>query len=95
MYLFCFKVALNGEHFCEFKHRLSKDRVNELSIAGDIELASVVFQGPGSDVDLQKPGSQVDLQSRGSQVNLQEPGSQVNLANKDDSSVTNLIQSFS
>ncbi|XP_064127517.1 galectin-9-like isoform X1 [Loxodonta africana] len=38
----CFKVAVNDQHFCEYKHRLRNlPAINNLEVAGDIQLTHV------------------------------------------------------
>jgi len=41
-------VSFNGRHFCEFKHRLPKERITHVIIKGDVQVNNVVFSGPGS-----------------------------------------------
>ncbi|XP_013408586.1 galectin-4 [Lingula anatina] len=41
----CYKVAVNGKHFIEFKHRMSKDRATFLRIEGDVKIRNIAFQG--------------------------------------------------
>ncbi|CAH1792322.1 unnamed protein product [Owenia fusiformis] len=42
----CYKVAVNGLHLLEFKHRLSVQQVNTLTIEGDINVQMIRFQDP-------------------------------------------------
>lgn len=38
----CFKVAVNGQHMCEYYHRLKNlQDINTLEVAGDIQLTHV------------------------------------------------------
>jgi hypothetical protein len=39
-----FKIALNGKHFCNFKHRLPLDQVRFISIKGDCIVHHVTFE---------------------------------------------------
>ncbi|XP_077290863.1 uncharacterized protein LOC143914490 isoform X2 [Arctopsyche grandis] len=40
-----FKLALNGQHFCEFQHRTPIYRVSHLTIDGDVTISMIQFQG--------------------------------------------------
>ncbi|XP_039762175.1 galectin-5-like [Pararge aegeria] len=39
------KVALNGQHFCEFPHRLPHQRITHFTIDGDVMVQFVGFEG--------------------------------------------------
>ncbi|RXM97291.1 Kinase suppressor of Ras 1 [Acipenser ruthenus] len=39
-----YKVAVNGNHFLEFNHRLSISSVNTIAVEGGVEVASIIFQ---------------------------------------------------
>ncbi|XP_054857377.1 galectin-9 isoform X2 [Eublepharis macularius] len=41
-----FMVAVNGKHYLEFKHRVPISRVDTIGVSGDLEVASISFQGP-------------------------------------------------
>ncbi|KAK6473255.1 galectin-9-like isoform X5 [Huso huso] len=41
-----YKVAVNGNHFLEFNHRLSISSVNTIAVEGGVEVASIIFQNP-------------------------------------------------
>jgi hypothetical protein len=43
-----FMISFNGQHFCEFKHRIPKERVNHVVVKGDLQVNNVFFSGPGS-----------------------------------------------
>jgi len=43
-----FMVSFNGQHFCEFRHRLPKERITHVIIKGDVQVNNVTFSGPGS-----------------------------------------------
>lgn len=45
-----FKVAFNGQHFCEFKYRMPKERVTSLVVEGDVKLNCLKFRGPGIEI---------------------------------------------
>ncbi|XP_017885783.1 basic salivary proline-rich protein 1-like isoform X2 [Ceratina calcarata] len=38
----CYKIAVNGRHFAEFRHRLPFQKVTHLVIDGDVEVESVI-----------------------------------------------------
>ena len=40
-----FKVAVNGQHLLQFKHRVPPQEVNALSISGDVKLTKVSING--------------------------------------------------
>jgi len=42
-----FMVSFNGQHFCEFRHRLPKERINYVAIKGDVQVNNVLFSRPG------------------------------------------------
>eukprot|EP00914_Ancora_sagittata_P013257 GHVO01025790.1.p1 GENE.GHVO01025790.1~~GHVO01025790.1.p1 ORF type:complete len:399 (+),score=20.33 GHVO01025790.1:88-1284(+) len=50
-----FKIAFNGQHFCEFKYRMPKERVTSLVIEGNVRINCLRFRGPGTEV-LPQPG---------------------------------------
>ncbi|XP_046907928.1 galectin-8 [Hypomesus transpacificus] len=39
----CFKVAVNGAHLLEYKHRLQLDKINTFSIAGKVKVHAIGF----------------------------------------------------
>ncbi|KAK1157568.1 galectin-9-like isoform X2 [Acipenser oxyrinchus oxyrinchus] len=41
-----YKVAVNGNHFLEFNHRLSISSVNTIAVEGGVEVTSIIFQNP-------------------------------------------------
>ncbi|XP_077167423.1 galectin-9 isoform X2 [Paroedura picta] len=43
-----YMVAVNGKHYLEFKHRIPISRVDTISVSGDLEVASITFQGPAA-----------------------------------------------
>ncbi|VDI67660.1 galectin-9 [Mytilus galloprovincialis] len=44
-----FKVAVNGKHFCEFRHRIAKHQVNTLAVISPAgQVSSIRFDGPGA-----------------------------------------------
>lgn len=40
------KVAFNGVHYCEYRHRLPKERINHIVVSGDMTLSNISFYGP-------------------------------------------------
>lgn len=40
----CYKIAINGQHFAEFRHRLPFVKVTHLVIDGDVEIRSIVYE---------------------------------------------------
>jgi len=42
-----FMVSFNGQHFCEFRHRLPKERITHVIVKGDVQVSNVTFSGPG------------------------------------------------
>ncbi|XP_015277417.1 PREDICTED: galectin-9 isoform X2 [Gekko japonicus] len=43
-----YMVAVNGKHYLEFMHRIPISRVNTIAVSGDLEVASISFQGPST-----------------------------------------------
>lgn len=41
----CFKVAINGKHFCEFNHRLPLNAAQFIHIAGEMTVESITLDG--------------------------------------------------
>ncbi|XP_041097241.1 galectin-9-like isoform X2 [Polyodon spathula] len=41
-----YKVAVNGNHFLEFAHRIPIFRVNTIVVEGGVEVTSIIFQNP-------------------------------------------------
>ncbi|XP_012286911.1 collagen alpha-1(III) chain [Orussus abietinus] len=40
----CYKIAVNGNHFTEFRHRLPFQKVSHLIIDGDVEVTSIFYE---------------------------------------------------
>lgn len=40
-----YKIAVNGQHFCEFKHRIPIYRVTSLSVNGDATINEIKYEG--------------------------------------------------
>ncbi|XP_037071999.1 galectin-4-like [Pollicipes pollicipes] len=40
-----YKVAINGQHFCEFRHRMAPQNATFFSIDGDINVTMLAFEG--------------------------------------------------
>jgi len=58
-----YKIAVNGSHFCEYRHRIPKDMVRQLTMEGDVQISQIRFQGgnapvynPPMPVNLRIPG---------------------------------------
>lgn len=43
-----YKIAVNGNHFCEFRHRIPFQQVSHLAIDGDVSLGVIAFEGGAS-----------------------------------------------
>jgi hypothetical protein len=43
-----YMVSFNGQHFCEFNHRIPKERVTHVVIKGDAQVNNVLFSGAGA-----------------------------------------------
>jgi len=43
-----FMVSFNGRHFCEFRHRVPKERITHVIVKGDVQVNNVMFSGPGT-----------------------------------------------
>ncbi|XP_048378640.2 galectin-9B-like isoform X2 [Stegostoma tigrinum] len=43
---YCFQVSVNGQHFVEYCHRLSYNRVDTLVISGDVHVNALTFKNP-------------------------------------------------
>ncbi|XP_043536989.1 galectin-4-like isoform X4 [Chiloscyllium plagiosum] len=41
---YCFQVSVNGSHFLEYSHRISYNRVDTLSISGDVHVNTLTFR---------------------------------------------------
>ncbi|KAJ1524947.1 hypothetical protein ONE63_009805 [Megalurothrips usitatus] len=57
-----FKIAVNGQHYTEFEHRMAFQTVSHITIDGDIELTGVRFEDPPPEV---VPGGTVVAPSSG------------------------------
>lgn len=40
-----FKIAINGQHFAEFRHRISLQRITHLTIDGEVSISLIAFEG--------------------------------------------------
>lgn len=40
----CFKVAINGQHFADFRYRLPYQMVTHFVVDGDVEVSSIFFE---------------------------------------------------
>ncbi|KAK3921371.1 Galectin-5 [Frankliniella fusca] len=45
-----FKIAINGQHYTEFEHRMAFQTVSHITVDGDIELTSVRFEDPPPEI---------------------------------------------
>lgn len=61
----CFKIAVNGAHFCEFNHRLPLFRIQYLYILNDTALSYIGLEG---DVPQQQPSAPPFMSPMGSSV---------------------------
>ncbi|GJQ82706.1 putative galectin [Trypoxylus dichotomus] len=50
-----FKVAINGRHYCDFKHRLAYAKISHFGVEGDVQLNLVAFEGGPSAPNYQQP----------------------------------------
>jgi hypothetical protein len=39
------QIAINGEHYTEFRHRIPMQRINTIAIDGDVQLFAVRYEG--------------------------------------------------
>ncbi|XP_078592226.1 galectin-8-like isoform X4 [Branchiostoma floridae x Branchiostoma japonicum] len=63
-----FKVAVNGQHFIEFRHRIPFQRVNTLAIDGKVQIQAIRF-----DSGLPQPGAPLPQRGPGPVYNPQVP----------------------
>ena len=40
------QVAFNGHHYCEYRHRIPKERITHLVVVGDMHLQNMSYHGP-------------------------------------------------
>lgn len=38
-----FKIAINGAHYCEFKHRIAYQEISHLTIDGDVDISQILI----------------------------------------------------
>ncbi|CAG5126306.1 unnamed protein product, partial [Candidula unifasciata] len=43
----CYKITINNKHFCNFHHRIPKEKVQYLYIEGDVTISFIQFRGQG------------------------------------------------
>ncbi|XP_078097738.1 galectin-9-like isoform X2 [Mustelus asterias] len=41
---YCFQVSVNGQHYIDYNHRLSYNRVDTLKVSGDVHVNAITFQ---------------------------------------------------
>ena len=39
-------MAINGQHFTEFTHRVPAERITHITISGDVTISFIQFDGP-------------------------------------------------
>uniref|UniRef100_A0A914UNN8 Galectin n=1 Tax=Plectus sambesii TaxID=2011161 RepID=A0A914UNN8_9BILA len=61
-----FKIAINGQHFTEFRHRMPLGRINTLAIDGDLHLHVVRYEGGDAGIPPESAYQQPHLTSSGS-----------------------------
>lgn len=50
------QVAINGRHYCDFKHRLAYAKVSHFGVEGDVQLNVISFEGGPSAPSYQQQG---------------------------------------
>ncbi|PZC78686.1 hypothetical protein B5X24_HaOG217246 [Helicoverpa armigera] len=45
----CWKVSINGQHFCEYNHRIEYDRITHLVVFGDVKIIKCNIVAPSQD----------------------------------------------
>ena len=48
----CVQINVNGQTFCDFRHRLPKERVTHLVVVGDVTVQNILFAGAGVQTNL-------------------------------------------
>jgi len=43
-------VAFNGQHYCEYRHRIPKERITHLVVDGDMQLQNMTYYGSSQPV---------------------------------------------
>lgn len=51
-----FMIAFNGRHFCEFAHRVPKERITHVIVKGDVQVNNVNFAGGAGGAPPAQPG---------------------------------------
>jgi len=41
------QVAFNGQHYCEYRHRIPKERITHVIVVGDIQLQNMITTAGG------------------------------------------------
>ncbi|KAF9411966.1 hypothetical protein HW555_009380 [Spodoptera exigua] len=42
----CFKVSLNGKHFCDFAFRVPYSKITHFNVEGDVMVQRIAYEGP-------------------------------------------------
>lgn len=50
-----YKIAINGMHFGEFRHRVSPSQVNHLAIDGDVTIQGIIFENHNPSASMSAP----------------------------------------
>ncbi|XP_022111353.1 galectin-9-like [Acanthaster planci] len=51
-----FKVAVNGRHYLDYKHRVNLQEIKAVAVAGDVEISSIRFHPPSAALLLGQSG---------------------------------------
>ncbi|XP_019872423.1 galectin-4 isoform X2 [Aethina tumida] len=69
-----YKIAVNGQHYCEFPHRLPSDKVTHLLIDGDVHITVISYEGSRPVIDSIETATQASsVQNAGPQGNYGPP----------------------
>lgn len=44
--LYCYKISVDGQYFCSFKHRLPLSAVNTITVEGKVDISCIQVYGP-------------------------------------------------
>lgn len=77
----CYRVAVNGQHFCEYNHRVMKENIKEVLIEGDVALITAIC--PQESVQaLSQPAFVVSVPYKESFSSGIQPGTMIFIAGK-------------